>query len=90
MSAAVTRQHPHQGPLLSSSDRGGDGGDGSGAPARPTKGFSGLGVCEASVVRPRECWLQLQSTQMALQTKTARPVATLQADFGTTLNPCGG
>ena len=58
-------------------------------PGRP-QGCSGLGGCEASAVGPWESWLQMQSTQMALQTKTARPVATLQADFGTTLNPCGG
>ena len=37
-------------------------------PGRP-QGCSGLGVCEASVVRPWECCLQLQSTQIALQTK---------------------
>ena len=36
----------------------------------PAQGCSGLGGCEASIVRPRECWLQLQSTPMALQTKT--------------------
>jgi len=40
MSAAGTRQHPQQGPLLSSSGGGGDGGgDGSGALARPTTGL---------------------------------------------------
>ena len=42
MSAAGTRQHPQQGPLLSSSgdgSGGGDGGDGSGALARPTTGL---------------------------------------------------
>jgi len=39
-------------------------------PPGPPQGCSGLGGCEASVVRPWECWLQLQSTQMALQTKT--------------------
>ena len=36
----------------------------------PPRGCFGLGGCEDSVVRPWECWLQLQSTQMALQTKT--------------------
>ena len=39
-------------------------------PPGPPQDCSGLGGCEASVVRPWECWLQLQSTQMALQTKT--------------------
>jgi hypothetical protein len=39
MSAAGTRQHPQQGPLLSSSGGGGDEGDGSGALARPTTGL---------------------------------------------------
>jgi hypothetical protein len=40
MSAAGTRQHPQQGPLLSSSGGGGDGGrDGSGALVRPTTGL---------------------------------------------------
>ena len=39
MSAAGTRQHPQQGPLLSSSGGGGDGGDGSDTPARPTTGL---------------------------------------------------
>ncbi|MFN9872300.1 MAG: hypothetical protein ACK55E_12790 [Cyanobacteriota bacterium] len=39
MSAAGTRQHPQQGPLLSSPGGGGDGGDGSGALARPTSGL---------------------------------------------------
>jgi hypothetical protein len=39
MSAAGTRQHPQQGPLLNSSSGGGDGGDGSGTPARPTTGL---------------------------------------------------
>ena len=36
----------------------------------PPRGCCGRGGCEASVVRLWECWLQLQSTQMALQTKT--------------------
>jgi hypothetical protein len=36
MNAAGTRQHPQQGPLLSSSGGGGDGGDACGALARPT------------------------------------------------------
>ena len=39
-------------------------------PPGPPRACSGLGGCEASVVRLWECWLQLQSTQMALQTKT--------------------
>ncbi len=39
MSAAGTRQHPQQGPLLSSSGGGSGGGDGSGALARPTTGL---------------------------------------------------
>jgi hypothetical protein len=39
-------------------------------PPGPPQGCSGLGGCEASVVRPWESWLQMQSTQMALQTKT--------------------
>jgi hypothetical protein len=39
MSAAGTKQHPQQGPLLNSSSGGGDGGDGSGTPARPTTGL---------------------------------------------------
>ena len=39
MSAAGTRQHPQQGPLLNSSGGGGDGGDGSGTSARPTTGL---------------------------------------------------
>jgi hypothetical protein len=39
MSAAGTRQHPQQGPLLNSTGVGGNGGDGSGALARPTTGL---------------------------------------------------
>jgi hypothetical protein len=39
MSAAGTRQHPQQGPLLSSSGGGGNGSDGSGALVRPTTGL---------------------------------------------------
>ena len=36
----------------------------------PPRGCFGLGGREDSVVRFWECWLQLQSTRMALQTKT--------------------
>ena len=36
----------------------------------PPRGCFGLGGFEDSVVRFWECWLQLQSTRMALQTKT--------------------
>ena len=39
MSAMGARQHPQQGPLLSSSGVRGDGSDGSGAPVRPTTGL---------------------------------------------------
>ncbi|WP_254955407.1 hypothetical protein [Cyanobium sp. Cruz-8H5] len=39
MSAMGARQHPQQGPLLSSSGGGGGGGEGSGALARPTTGL---------------------------------------------------
>jgi hypothetical protein len=51
MNAAGTRQHPQQGPLLSSSAGGSGGGDGSDTPARSTKGFSGLGGREATPFR---------------------------------------
>jgi len=39
MSAVGTRQHPQQGPLLSSSGGSSGGGDGSGTPARPSTGL---------------------------------------------------
>ena len=54
MSAMGGRQHPQQGPLLSSSGGGGEGDNGSGAPVRPTTGLLWPRGCEASVVRSWE------------------------------------